>query len=107
TFERSAAAFDSPDHVSIAAHNYRWRLGMADGEAKYDELKKRLAAFPPIGIQTITLEGDANGAPHSDPSAYAASSPESMRTGSSAAGSGTTCRRKPPKAFAQAAADVH
>jgi len=68
TFERSAAAFDNPDHVSIAIHNYRWRLGMADGEAKY-ELEKRLAAFPPIGVPTITLEGDANGAPHPDPSA--------------------------------------
>ena len=71
TFDRSAAAFDNPDHVSIVIHNYRWRLGLAEGEAKYDELEKRLAAFPTIGVPTITLEGDANGAPHPDPSAYA------------------------------------
>jgi pimeloyl-ACP methyl ester carboxylesterase len=59
TFDRSAAAFDNPDHVSIVIHNYRWRLGLAEGEAKYDELEKRLAAFPTIKVPTITLEGDA------------------------------------------------
>ena len=67
TFERSAASFDNPDHVAIVIHNYRWRLGLAPGEAKYDELEKRLAEFPVIAVPTITLEGDANGAPHPDP----------------------------------------
>ena len=71
TFDRSAAAFDNPDHVDIVIHNYRWRLGLAEGEPKYDELEKRLAEFPVITVPTITLEGDANGAPHPDPSAYA------------------------------------
>ena len=71
TFDRSAAAFDNPDHVSIAIHNYRWRLGLAEGESKYDEIEQRLAAAPAITVPTITLEGDANGAPHSDPSSYA------------------------------------
>jgi pimeloyl-ACP methyl ester carboxylesterase len=71
TFERSAAAFDNPDHVSIVIHNYRWRLGLAAGEAKYDELEQRLATGPVIAVPTITLEGDANGAPHPDASAYA------------------------------------
>ena len=71
TFERSAAAFDNPDHVNIVIHNYRWRLGLAEGEPKYDDLERRLAAFPIITVPTITLEGDANGAPHPDPSAYA------------------------------------
>ena len=71
TFDRSAAAFDNPDHVSIVIHNYRWRLGLAEGEPKYDDLEKRLAEFPVITVPTITLEGDANGAPHPDPSAYA------------------------------------
>ena len=66
TFDRSAAAFDNPDHVSIVIHNYRWRLGLAQGEAKYDDLEKRLAAAPVITVPTITLEGDANGAPHPD-----------------------------------------
>ena len=71
TFERSAAAFDNPDHVAIVIHNYRWRLGLADGEANYDDLEKRLAAGPVITVPTITMEGDANGAPHPEPSAYA------------------------------------
>jgi pimeloyl-ACP methyl ester carboxylesterase len=71
TFERSAASFDNPDHVAIVIHNYRWRLGLAPGEAKYDELEKRLAESPVIAVPTITLEGDANGAPHPDPKVYA------------------------------------
>jgi pimeloyl-ACP methyl ester carboxylesterase len=72
TFNRSAASFDNPDHVSIVIHNYRWRLGLAPGEPQYDELERRLAAAPRITVPTITLEGDANGAPHPEPSAYAA-----------------------------------
>src|SRR5437870_11958072 len=71
TFERSAAAFDNPDHVSIVIHNYRWRLGLAEGESHYDELEQRLAQAPTITVPTMTLEGDANGAPHPDASAYA------------------------------------
>lgn len=71
TFDRSADSFDNPDHVSIVIHNYRWRLGLAEGEPKYDELEKRLAAGPVITVPTITLEGDANGAPHPDASSYA------------------------------------
>ena len=70
-FDRSAASFDNPDHVDIVVHNYRWRLGLADGEPKYDELEKRLAQGPDISVPTITLEGDANGAPHPDAGAYA------------------------------------
>jgi pimeloyl-ACP methyl ester carboxylesterase len=71
TFDRSAAAFDNPDHVAIVIHNYRWRLALAEGEAKYDDIEKRIAAGPVITVPTITMEGDANGAPHVDPSAYA------------------------------------
>ena len=71
TFERTAASFDNPDHVSIVIHNYRWRLGLAEGEPKYDDLEKRLAAFPVITVPTITLQGDADGAPRPDPSSYA------------------------------------
>jgi hypothetical protein len=71
TFDRTAAAFKNPDYVSIVIHNYRWRLGLADGESKYDDLEKRLAEAPVIGAPTITLEGDANGAPHADAAAYA------------------------------------
>jgi hypothetical protein len=72
TFERSAAAFDNPDHVAVVIHNYRWRIGIAAGEPELDVLEQRLAAFPPISVPTITLEGDANGAPHPEPAAYAA-----------------------------------
>ncbi len=71
TFDRSAASLDNPDHVAIVIHNYRWRLGLAQGESKYDDLEKKLAAAPVITVPTITLEGDANGAPHAEPSAYA------------------------------------
>jgi pimeloyl-ACP methyl ester carboxylesterase len=70
TFDRSAAAFDNPDHVDIVIHNYRWRLGLAEGEPQYDELERQLAPAPVISVPTITLEGDANGAPHPDASAY-------------------------------------
>ena len=70
-FDRSAAAFDNPDHVAIVVHNYRWRLGLAEGEARYDALERRLAGAPAIAVPTITLEGDANGAPHPDAAAYA------------------------------------
>ena len=72
TFDRSAAAFDNPDHVAIVIHNYRWRLGLAEGETRYDEPENRLAAGPVITVPTITLEGDANGAPHPEPAAYRA-----------------------------------
>jgi len=71
TFDRSAAAFDNPDHVSIVVHNYRWRLGLVPGEPRYDDLERRLAESPVITVPTITLEGDANGAPHPDPVSYA------------------------------------
>jgi pimeloyl-ACP methyl ester carboxylesterase len=72
TFDRSAASFDNPDHVRIVIHNYRWRLGLAEGEARYDALEQRLAAAPMIPVPTITLEGDANGAPHPEPASYRA-----------------------------------
>ena len=75
-------------------HNYRWRLGLAEGEPKYDDLEERLASAPAIAVPTITMEGDANGAPHPEPSAYAKNSPASTRTGPSRAASATTCRKK-------------
>ena len=71
TFERSAASLGNPDHVAITIPYYRWRLALADGEARYDEFEKRLAAAPAIAVPTITMEGDANGAPHANPAAYA------------------------------------
>jgi pimeloyl-ACP methyl ester carboxylesterase len=70
TFDRSAASFENPDHVDIVIHNYRWRIGVADGEPRYDDLEARLANGPAITVHTITLEGDANGAPHPDAASY-------------------------------------
>ena len=95
TFAHSAAAFDNPDHVAIVIHNYRWRLGLGAGESRYDDLERRLAGFPAITVPTITLEEDANGAPHPDASAYASKFTASTSTGSSMAVSGTTCRKRP------------
>jgi pimeloyl-ACP methyl ester carboxylesterase len=71
TFERTAASFDNPDHVATVIHNYRWRLGLADGEPEYAGLEQQLAEAPVISVSSITLEGDANGAPHPEPEAYA------------------------------------
>jgi pimeloyl-ACP methyl ester carboxylesterase len=106
TFDRSASSFDNPDHVEIVIHNYRWRLGLAGGEAKYEELETRLASRPRISVSTITLEGDANGAPRGDPSAYAGqfSGPYSHRTIDG--GIGHNLPQEAPQAFADAVIDV-
>jgi len=106
TFERSAASFDNPDHVSIVIHNYRWRLGLAEGEPKYDDLEKRLAAGPDISVPTITLEGDANGAPHPDPSAYAKKFAGRYAHRLITGGVGHNLPQEAPQAFAQAIVDV-
>ena len=106
TFNRSAAAFDNPDHVSIVIHNYRWRIALADGERKYDELEKRLAAFPVITVPTITLESDANGAPHPDPSAYAKMFSGKYSHRHITGGIGHNLPQEAPQAFAQAVIEV-
>lgn len=106
TFARTAASFANPDHVAIVIHNYRWRLGLAQGEAAYDALEARLAAAPTIAVPTITMEGDANGAPHPPPAAYAGkfAGPYDFRliTG----GIGHNLPQEAPQAFAQAVIDV-
>jgi pimeloyl-ACP methyl ester carboxylesterase len=106
TFDRSAAAFDNPDHVAIVVHNYRWRLGLTEGESKYADLDKRLAEAPVITVPTITMEGDANGAPHLEPSAYAKmfSGKYSHRT--IKGGIGHNLPQEAPQAFAEAVIDV-
>ena len=106
TFERSAKAFDNPDHVAIVIHNYRWRLGLAEGEAKYDEIEAKLAKSPVIAVPTITMEGDANGAPHAEPAAYAKmfSGKYSHRT--ITGGIGHNLPQEAPDAFAAAVVDV-
>jgi len=106
TFGRSAAAFDNPDHVDIVVHNYRWRLGLAQGEAKYDDLEKRLAAGPVISVPTITMEGDANGAPHLDPSAYARKFSGKYSHRLIKGGIGHNLPQEAPRVFAEAIIDV-
>jgi pimeloyl-ACP methyl ester carboxylesterase len=106
TFDRTAASFDNPDHVAIVIHNYRWRLGLAEGEAKYDDLEKRLAATPAITVPTITLEGDANGAPHSDPGSYAKKFSGRYAHRLIKGGVGHNLPQEAPQAFAEAIVDV-
>ena len=106
TFDRSAASFDNPDHVAIVIHNYRWRLGLAEGEPKYDELEKKLAQAPVITVPAITLEGDANGAPHPEPAAYAAKFAGKYQHRAISGGVGHNLPQEAPQAFAKAVIDV-
>jgi len=106
TFDRSAAAFDNPDHVAIVIHNYRWRLDLVQGEAKYDDLEKRLAKAPVISVPTITLEGDANGAPHPDASSYANKFSGKYTHRLIKGGVGHNLPQEAPRVFAQAVVDV-
>lgn len=106
TFERSATAFDNPDHVAIVVHNYRWRLDLAAGEQQYDAFERKLAQAPSIGVPTVTLEGDANGAPHPNASAYA-----KMFSGKYAhrvvtGGIGHNLPQEAPQAFVDAVVEV-
>lgn len=106
TFERSAQAFDNPDHVAIVIHNYRWRLGAAAGDPQYDALEKRLAEAPNINAPAITLEGDANGAPHPDPANYAKKFTGNYVHRNLGGGIGHNLPQEAPKEFAQAVIDV-
>jgi pimeloyl-ACP methyl ester carboxylesterase len=106
TFERSAASFDNSDHVAIVIHNYRWRLGLAEGEAEYDELEQQLAQAPDISVPAITLEGDANGAFHPDPSGYAAKFTGRYSHRKIEGGIGHNLPQEAPQAFVDAIVDV-
>jgi pimeloyl-ACP methyl ester carboxylesterase len=106
TFERSAASFDNPDHVAIVIHNYRWRLGIAEGEAKYDDLEKRLATGPVITVPTITLESDANGAPHPDPASYRNKFSGKYTHRTVSGGIGHNLPQEAPQAFVDAIVDI-
>ena len=106
TFDRSATALDNTDHVAVAIHNYRWRLGFAQGEPKYEDLDRRIAQFPVIVVPTITMEGDANGAPHPDPSAYAKKFSGKYEHRLITGGIGHNLPQEAPQAFAQAVIDV-
>jgi pimeloyl-ACP methyl ester carboxylesterase len=106
TFDRSAKAFDNPDHVDIVIHNYRWRLGLVEGEAKFDDLERKLAAGPVIAVPSITLEGDANGAPHPDPTAYAKKFSNKYAHRLLTGGIGHNLPQEAPGAFADAILEV-
>lgn len=106
TFERTAAAFDNPDHVAIVIHNYRWRLSLAEGEPQYDQLETRLAKGPVISVPSITLEGDANGAPHPESPAYASKFSGQYDHRLITGGVGHNLPQEAPEAFAQAIIDV-
>ena len=106
TFDRTAQAFDNPDHVAIVIHNYRWRLGLAPGDPKYDGLEARLSALPTIAVPTITMEGDANGAPHPSPAAYAGRFTGKYEFRLITGGVGHNLPQEAPQAFAKAVTDV-
>jgi len=106
TFDRSAASFENPDHLDIVVHNYRWRLGLAEGEPRYEDLEKRLAQAPAIGVPTITLEGDANGAPHPDPKVYARKFSGKYAHRLITGGIGHNLPQEAPQAFADAVIEV-
>jgi pimeloyl-ACP methyl ester carboxylesterase len=106
TYQRSARAFDNPDHVAIVIHNYRWRLGLAAGEARYDDVERRLAAGPPIVVPAITMEGDANGAAHPRPEDYRVRFTGRYEHRQLAGGIGHDLPQEAPRAFAQAVLDV-
>jgi pimeloyl-ACP methyl ester carboxylesterase len=106
TFDRTAQSFDNPDHVDIVIHNYRWRIGLADGEPEYENLERRLAQFPVITVPAITLEGDANGAPHPEPAAYAEKFTGKYTHRLVAGGVGHNLPQEAPQAFAEAVVEV-
>jgi pimeloyl-ACP methyl ester carboxylesterase len=106
TFARSAASFDNPDHVAIVIHNYRWRQGLAEGDAKLDEFEKKLATAPVITVPTITMEGDANGAPHPPPAAYAGKFSGKYEHRNITGGIGHNMPQEAPQAFAEAVVDI-
>jgi pimeloyl-ACP methyl ester carboxylesterase len=106
TFERSAASFDNPDHVEIVVHNYRWRLGLAHGEHQYEDVETKLAESPAIAVPTITLEGDANGAPHPEPDSYATKFSGRYSHRTVTGGIGHNLPQEAPEAFAEAVLEV-
>ena len=106
TYERSAASFDNPDHVAVVIHNYRWRMGLAEGDRRYAVIEDRLASLPPISVPTITMEGDANGAPHPPPEAYRAKFTGKYEHRTITGGIGHNLPQEAPAAFAKAVIDV-
>ncbi|MDN4615518.1 alpha/beta hydrolase [Leifsonia sp. F6_8S_P_1B] len=105
-FARSAAALDNPDHAAIVIHNYRWRLGLAEGEQRFAEVERRLAQRPVIAVPTITMEGDANGAAHPEPAAYRDRFTGPYEHRELTGGIGHALPQEAPRAFADAVIDA-
>lgn len=106
TYERSAASLENPDHAAVTIYNYRWRLGLETGEAKYSDLEAKLAKLPAITVPTITMEGDANGAPHPEPAAYAKRFTGKYKHELITGGVGHNLPQEAPRAFANAVVEV-
>jgi pimeloyl-ACP methyl ester carboxylesterase len=106
TYLRTARAFDNPDHVAVVVDNYRWRLGLSRGESQYDDLERRLAQSPRISVPAITLEGDANGAPHAPPATYARQFTGKYQHRGITGGIGHNLPQEAPRAFADAVMQV-
>jgi pimeloyl-ACP methyl ester carboxylesterase len=106
TFERTAASFDNPDHVAVVVHNYRWRIGLAESDPRYAGIETRLATAPAIAVPTITMEGDANGAPHPPPEAYRAKFTGRYEHRTISGGIGHNLPQEAPREFARAIIDV-
>ncbi|SFO48161.1 alpha/beta fold hydrolase [Sphingomonas sp. OK281] len=102
TFDRSASSFENPDHVAVTISSYRWRLKLAEGEDKYAEIERRLAAHPPITVPSITMEGDANGALHAEPKSYAKNFSGPYQHRNVTGGIGHNFPQEAPSAFVQA-----
>ena len=106
TFDRSVRALDNPDHVDVVIHNYRWRIGLAQGEQQYEAMERQLATAPIIHVPTITLEGDANGAPHPEPASYAKQFSGMYAHRLVTGGVGHNLPQEAPLEFARAIVDV-
>jgi pimeloyl-ACP methyl ester carboxylesterase len=106
TFDRTAESFNNPDHIAVVIHNYRWRIGIAEGESQYSDMEKRLAQGPVIAVPTITLEGDANGAPHAPPATYREKFVGKYAHRNITGGVGHNLPQEAPRAFADAVVEV-
>ena len=69
-------------------------------------MERQLAAAPAITVPAITLEGDANGAPHSAPSTYASKFTGKYTHRTISGGVGHNLPQEAPRAFAEAVIDI-
>ena len=106
TFDRSAGALDNPDFVDVAIHSYRHRFGNADGDPRYAELEKRLAAMPPITLPAVTLDGDSDGVIAAGDGSASAAEFAARRIHRVVKGAGHNIPQEAPEAFAAAVMEL-